>query len=169
MYTTYFNRLYDLPIVNARFFNSFGPGEVPGKYRNVIPNFFYWSYSGQPLPITGDGSETRDWTYVGDIVDGLLRMAVVDDAIGESFNLATGQDTTVREMAEAIAERTGSEAGVEYVGRREWDTKERIVGSIKKSRRVLGYEPETSFEEGLDEVQRWFEENRETVDRCAEF
>lgn len=169
MYTTYFNRLYDLPVANARFFNSFGPGEVPGKYRNVIPNFFYWSYKGQKLPITGDGSETRDWTYVGDIVDGLLRMAVIDDAVGESFNLATGQDTTVSEMAEAIAARTDNEVGVEYVGRREWDTKERIVGSIDRSSQVLGYEPETSFEEGLDEVQGWFEENWETIDRCAEF
>jgi nucleoside-diphosphate-sugar epimerase len=169
MYTTYFNRLYDLPVTNARFFNSFGPGEVPGKYRNVIPNFFYWSYNSEPLPITGDGNETRDWAYVGDIVDGLLRMAVMNDAVGESFNLATGQDTTVSQMAEAIAERTGSDAGVEYVGRREWDTKERIVGSIEKSRRILGYKPETSFVDGLDEVQRWFEENWETIDRCAEF
>ena len=65
LYTNYFHNLYDLPIVNARFFNVFGPGEVPGKYRNVIPNFFYWSMTKQALPITGDGTETRDWTYVG--------------------------------------------------------------------------------------------------------
>jgi nucleoside-diphosphate-sugar epimerase len=60
LYTNYFHNLYDLPIVNARFFNVFGPGEVPGKYRNVIPNFMYWSMNSMPLPITGDGSETRD-------------------------------------------------------------------------------------------------------------
>ena len=69
LYTNYFHNLYDLPIVNARFFNVFGPGEVPGKYRNVIPNFFYWAMNGQALPITGDGTETRDWTYVEDIVE----------------------------------------------------------------------------------------------------
>jgi Nucleoside-diphosphate-sugar epimerases len=61
LYTNYFHNLYGLPIVNARFFNVFGPGEVPGMYRNVIPNFFYWAMSGRALPITGDGTETRDW------------------------------------------------------------------------------------------------------------
>ena len=61
LYTNMFHNLYDLPIVNARFFNSYGPGEVPGKYRNVIPNFFYWAMQGQPLPITGSGDETRDF------------------------------------------------------------------------------------------------------------
>ena len=75
LYTNYFYNLYHLPIVNARFFNSYGPGEVPGKYRNVIPNFFYWSLNKQPLPITGTGDETRDFTYVGDLVNGLLAMA----------------------------------------------------------------------------------------------
>jgi len=60
LYTNYFHNLYGLPIVNARFFNVFGPGEVPGMYRNVIPNFFYWAMCGQALPITDDGTETRD-------------------------------------------------------------------------------------------------------------
>jgi len=71
LYTNYFYNLYGLPIVNARFFNVFGSGEVPGRYRNVIPNFFYWAMNGKPLPITGDGNETRDWTYVDDIISGL--------------------------------------------------------------------------------------------------
>ena len=82
LYTNYFHNLYHLPIVNARFFNSYGPGEVPGRYRNVIPNFFYWAMNKQPLPITGTGDETRDFTYVGDIVRGLLAMAHHDDAVG---------------------------------------------------------------------------------------
>ena len=66
LYTNMYHNLYGLPIVNARFFNSYGPGEVPGRYRNVIPNFFYWAMSGQALPITGTGEETRDFTYVSD-------------------------------------------------------------------------------------------------------
>jgi UDP-glucose 4-epimerase len=90
LYTNYFHNLYDMPIVNARFFNSYGPGEVPGKYRNVIPNFFFWAMKGLALPITGDGTETRDWTYVGDIVNGLLAMGVREAAIGEAFNLGGG-------------------------------------------------------------------------------
>ena len=54
-----------MPLDNTPFFNSYGPGEVPGRYRNVIPNFMYWAINGQPLPITGTGEETRDFTYVG--------------------------------------------------------------------------------------------------------
>jgi nucleoside-diphosphate-sugar epimerase len=169
LYTNYFYNLYDLPIANARFFNSFGPGEVPGRYRNVIPNFFYWSYQGHKLPITGDGSETRDWTYVGDIVDGLLRMGVKDAAIGESFNLATGNDTQVIDMAESILDRVDNSVGVEYVDRRDWDNKTRIVGSIEKAQRLLGYEPSVPFEEGIDRVHEWFETNYEQIDSCAEF
>lgn len=169
MYTYYFHQLYDLPIANARFFNSFGPGEVPGKYRNVIPKFFYWAKNGQKLPITGDGTETRDWTYVGDIIDGMIRMAVMDDAIGEAFNLATGNDTQVIEMAKAINHRVENSAGIEYHDRREWDNKAQIVGSIEKTQRVLGYEPETSFDEGLDQVQQWFDNNWDRINECAEF
>jgi nucleoside-diphosphate-sugar epimerase len=81
LYTNYFHNLYNMPIANARFFNSYGPGEVPGKYRNVIPNFFYWAMKGIPLPITGKGTETRDWTYVSDIVDGMVAMGVEEKAI----------------------------------------------------------------------------------------
>jgi len=91
LYTNYFHNLYELPIVNARFFNSYGPGEVPGKYRNVIPNFFYWAMKGLPLPITGEGTETRDWTYVGDIVNARLAMGVRDEAVGEVINLGSAK------------------------------------------------------------------------------
>jgi nucleoside-diphosphate-sugar epimerase len=169
LYTNYFNNLYNLPIANARFFNSFGPGEVPGKYRNVIPNFFYWAYQGRDLPITGDGSETRDWTYVGDIVNGLLKMGVVDGAVGESFNLATGHDTQVIDMAKKILSRVDSNSEIKYIGRRDWDNKARIVGSIQKSSSALGYEPQTTFDEGLDEVHAWFDKNMNQINSCAEF
>ena len=169
LYTNYFYNLYGLPIANAPLFNSYGPGEVPGVYRNVIPNFFYWAAQGKRLPITGDGTETRDWTHVSDIVEGLLAMAVEEEAVGEAFNLATGSETRVIDVAEGILDRTGGDAGVEYVGRREWDGKTRIVGDIEKARRVLSYEPQVSFEEGLDTVADWFETNRERIGACAEF
>jgi UDP-glucose 4-epimerase len=71
LYCNFFHDHYGLPVVKPRFFNSYGPGEVPGQYRNVIPNFIYWAMKGQVLPITGTGQETRDFTYVGDLVDGL--------------------------------------------------------------------------------------------------
>ena len=83
LYGNYFIRQYGLPICYARFFNSYGRGEYPGQYRNVIPNFIYWALQGQSLPITGTGEETRDFTFVDDIVQGLILMAINDNATGE--------------------------------------------------------------------------------------
>ena len=111
-YTNYFHNMYALPVVNARFFNSYGPGEVPGKYRNVIPNFFFWAMKGLPLPITGDGTETRDWTYVGDIVNGLLTIGVRKEAVGEAINLGSGKEQRVIDMANAVKRLTGNKAGI---------------------------------------------------------
>ena len=69
LYSNFFHNHYDLKIVKARFFNSYGPGEVPGQYRNVIPNFIYWAMKGKALPITGNLKATRDFTFVEDLVD----------------------------------------------------------------------------------------------------
>jgi UDP-glucose 4-epimerase len=169
LYTNYFCNLYGLPIVNARFFNSYGPGEVPGKYRNVIPNFFFWAMKGLPLPITGTGEETRDFTYVGDIVGGLLSMAYNDQAVGEAFNLGTGREIRIRDLAEKVNELTGNTSGIVYKDRRDWDKKKRLLASIGKAKRVLEYEPKTQFEEGLKSVQRWFAENWKNIESCASF
>ena len=169
LYTNYFHNLYELPIVNARFFNSYGPGEVPGKYRNVIPNFFYWAMKGQPLPITGEGTETRDWTYVGDIINGLLTMGVRDEAVGEAFNLGSGREQRVIDMANKVNELTGNEAGIRYTERRNWDVKTRLLSCVDKANRVIGYEPKMSFDEGLKETHRWFVENWEHIEKSAEF
>ncbi|MCJ7762149.1 NAD-dependent epimerase/dehydratase family protein [Candidatus Bathyarchaeota archaeon] len=159
LYTNYFYNLYKLPIVNARFFNSYGPGEVPGKYRNVIPNFFYWAMNKKPLPITGTGGETRDFTYVGDIVNGLLAMAYYEEAIGEAFNLASGREIRISDVAEWIIELTGNDAGIVFKERRDWDKKNRLLASIEKARKILGYEPAMDFKEGLKQVNAWFAEN----------
>lgn len=163
LYTNYYYNLYHLPIVNARFFNSYGPGEVPGKYRNVIPNFFYWSMNKQPLPITGTGDETRDFTYVGDIVNGLLSMAYYPKAVGEAFNLATGREIRIGDLAKWITEITGNEAGIVFKERRDWDKKNRLLASIEKSKRVLGYEPNMDFKQGLTHVHTWFKENWQNI------
>jgi nucleoside-diphosphate-sugar epimerase len=169
LYTNYFNNLYGLPIVNARFFNVFGPGEVPGKYRNVIPNFIYWAIQGQPLPITGDGTETRDWTYVDDIVSGLLTMGIDEQAIGEAINLGSGVDHRVIDMANLVNEIVGNKAGIKFVPRREWDVKTRLLSSIEKANRLLNYEPHQQFDEGIRQVYKWFGENWENIKRSAEF
>jgi nucleoside-diphosphate-sugar epimerase len=163
LYTNYFHNLYGLPIVNARLFNSYGPGEVPGKYRNVIPNFFWWSINRQPLPITGTGDETRDFTYVGDIVNGLLAMACYEDAVGEAFNLASGREIRIKDLAEWVIELTGNPAGVVFKDRRDWDKKNRLLASIEKAKRILGYKPSMDFKEGLKYVHTWFVENQENI------
>ncbi len=169
LYTNYFHNLYDVPIVNARFFNVFGPGEVPGKYRNVIPNFFYWAMNGQPLPITGEGTETRDWTFVDDICNGLLAMAIEEEAIGEAINLGSGQDHRVIDMANRVNELSGNEAGIEFKERRNWDAKTKLLSSIEKAKDILGYKPTVSFDDGLVKVHDWFETNWDNIQESAEF
>lgn len=169
LYTNYFYNLYHLPVVNARFFNVYGPGEVPGKYRNVIPNFFFWAMNGKALPITGDGSETRDWTFVDDIVAGLLAMGVRQEAVGEAINLGSGVEHQVIELANIVNSLTKNQAGVKYVARRDWDVKTHLRSSITKARRLLGYNPGTRFEEGLREVHEWFVVNWGNINRSAEF
>lgn len=169
LYTNYYHNLYDMPVVNARFFNVFGPGEVPGKYRNVIPNFFYWSMNGQALPITGDGTETRDWTYVGDIVDGLLAMGIKEKAVGEAINLGSGSMHKVVEMANLVNELTGNEKGIRFVERRNWDVKKQLLSSIEKAKSILNYCPKVSFEQGLENTHRWFLDNWDSIKNSAEF
>jgi len=169
LYTNYFYNLYELPIVNARFFNSYGPGEVPGKYRNVIPNFFYWAMNGLPLPITGTGEETRDFTYVGDIINGLLAMAYYEEAIGEAFNLGTGREIKIKDLANWINEITGNKAGIVFKERRNWDKKYRLLASIEKAKRILRYQPQMEFRKGLENTYQWFVENWEDIKRSAEF
>jgi nucleoside-diphosphate-sugar epimerase len=169
LYTNYYHNLYGLPVVNTRFFNSYGPGEVPGKYRNVIPNFFYWAMTGKVLPITGDGTETRDWTYVGDLVSGLLAAGVKEEAIGEAINIGSGTETPVIDMAHEVNRLTGNTLGVMHIQRRDWDAKTRLVASIDKAQRLLGYRPRMTFNEGLKHVHEWFVENWEDVERSAEF
>jgi len=169
LYTNYFHNLYQMPIVNARFFNVFGPGEVPGKYRNVIPNFMYWSMKGQSLPITGEGTETRDWTYVGDIVNGLLKMGLEEKAIGEAINLGSSTEHRVLEMAEMVNRLTGNISKINFTERRDWDVKTRLLSCTDKARKILGYDPQTTFETGLQLTHNWFVDNWEQIQDCAEF
>jgi len=169
LYTNYFHNLYGMPIANARFFNVFGPGEVPGRYRNVIPNFFYWAMKGQPLSITGDGTETRDWTYVDDIINGLLAMGIREEAIGEAFNLGSAKEHRVIDMAKMVNKLSGNEAEVIYTERRNWDVKCKLLSSVNKAKRLLDYEPRMNFEDGLVNVHKWFESYWENINKYAEF
>jgi nucleoside-diphosphate-sugar epimerase len=124
---------------------------------------------GQALPITGDGTETRDGTYVGDIINGLLAMGVKEEAIGEAFNLGASKEQRVIDMASVVNRLTGNDAGIQYKERRDWDVKTRLLSCITKAEKVLGYKPMMKFDEGLKETHRWFVENWDTIDKSAEF
>ena len=169
MYCNFYWHHYGLPIVKTRFFNSYGPGEVPGQYRNVIPNFIYWAMKGQPLPITGDGKMTRDFTYVEDIVDALLRAGVREEAIGQEMNIASATETEIVEMANTVNDLIGNKAGLLYTDRRKWDTKSRLLASIDRAKELLGYNTKTDFKTGLLNTIHWFEENWEFIQKDAEF
>ncbi len=169
LYGNYFWKQYDLPFTKARFFNSYGPGEVPGQYRNVIPNFIYWAMKGQVLPITGTGEETRDFTYVEDIVDGLLRLGYFKEAIGEAFNLAAGREIQIKYLADTVNKLVGNNAGIKYLPRRKWDSKPRILASNEKAKKVLGFSPDPDFEKGLKINIDWFKKNWDRIEKAASF
>ena len=169
LYGNFFRDHYGLPTVMARFFNSYGPGELPGQYRNVIPNFIYWALQGQPLPITGDLKATRDFTYVGDLVEGLLSLGTSNAVVGTEFNLSGNREIEIGFLAELINDLTGNSAGVRLVGAREWDTKKRMLASIDRARETIGYSPRMQFEAGLKITVEWFRENWDQILRDAEF
>ena len=169
LYCNYFCDYLKMPLAIARYFNVYGPGEVPGRYRNVIPNFIWWAMKGQPLPITGTGEETRDFTYVEDIVDGTLRMGVMPEAVGEAMNLASETETKVLELANWINELTKNKAGIIYKQRRDWDKAIRRRASIEKARRLLGYDPKTEIREGLRKTLDWFLQNKDNIAASVRF
>ena len=169
LYCNFFHDHHGLAVVKARFFNSYGPGELPGEYRNVIPNFIYWAIKGLPLPITGTGEETRDFTFVGDIVRALLLAGKADAAVGKEFNLASGRETRIGDLARRVNEAVGNTAGLKTLERRSWDTKPRLVAAIGRAREVLGWEPEVGLEQGLAETLHWFRENWSRIEPAARF
>jgi len=169
LYANFFHHHYGLPIVKTRFFNSYGPGEVPGQYRNVIPNFIFRAMLGLPLPFTGTGDETLDFTFLMDLLDALLRARYFERALGQEMNLASGVEVKILDMAEKVNELTGNKAGITRVERRVWDTKKRLLASIDRAKDLLGYEPKMNFDDGLKATVDWFRANWEEIRRDAEF
>lgn len=169
MYCNFYNHHYNLPIVNCRFFNSYGPGEVPGQYRNVIPNFIYWALKKKPLTITGTGEETRDFTNVQDLVQGLVKGGYCEAAIGENFNLASGEETKIIELAKMINNLTENPKEIRFINRRKWDTKPRLMASIEKANKIIGYQPKIEFSVGLLKTIEWFEDNWDNIENYADF
>lgn len=169
MYCNYYYHHFGLPIVNCRFFNSYGPGEVPGQYRNVIPNFMYWMKLGKDIPLTGEGNETRDFTSVLDLCQGLIKSCTHQQAVGENFNLAAGSEITIKNLISSLGNAFEKEYKIVRRPRRKWDTKPRILASIEKAQKRINYKPIISFEEGFKDTFEWFNDNWEEILSLADF
>jgi len=169
MYSNFYYHHYGLKTVNCRFFNSFGPGEVPGQYRNVIPNFVYWSMLKKSLPLTGTGNETRDFTYVLDLVQGLIKAGYYEDAVGQAFNLASGKETKIKDMISMVNNATNNSTPITQFPARKWDTKKRLLASIELASKLIDYKPNTKFQDGLKANMDWFETNWTEIEKAADF
>jgi len=177
-YAAYYFKQFQLPVVRARFQNVYGPGEFLGAgqwrgtpatvWRNVTPTFIYKALDGQKLPLENEGIATRDFIYVDDVARGLVACAV-SGRPGEAYNIASGVETSIRELATKIIELTGNAAGLELLPRRSWDHSGKRFGSTSKSRRELGWTATVSLDEGLKRTVDWTRANfaiiREFVER----
>ena len=169
MYCNFYYHHYGLETTCCRFFNSFGPGEVPGQYRNVIPNFIYWAMQQKSLTITGTGEETRDFTYVLDLVQGLLKAGFSDKVSGKAFNLASGRETKSIDMANMVNKSTNNPSEIKHYPVRKWDTKKRLLASIDLANELFDYTPTIKFEDALNQNVEWFRQNWDKINEAADF
>ena len=158
-YVRFFREFHQLPTAILRLFNSYGPGEYPGKYRNVIPNFIYLAMTGQPLIITGTGEETRDYTYIEDTIQALKLCMMRDEAIGQIFNTGTGIETSMNQLLRCMQEALDMEISVSYQPRRDWDRIARRRSDVTRISSVLGYRPTVALDEGIRRTVEWFQKN----------
>jgi UDP-glucose 4-epimerase len=161
-YCNYFHQ--HVSTVRCRFFNSYGPGEVPGRYRNVIPNFIWNALNNERLVITGTGEETRDFIFVEDLVEGLMQAATHPEAAGNAFNLGTGIQTDILTLANTIVQACNSKSRIEFAARRPWDKSPRRQADISRASSLLGFNPKVNIQEGIQRTVDWFVAERERIE-----
>jgi nucleoside-diphosphate-sugar epimerase len=155
-YCAMFSSLYGMETVSIRYFNVFGPRQAPDSpYSGVISLFIKAFLNGQAPMIHGDGRQTRDFTYVSNVVDGVLAAATAEGVSGEVINVATGGRVSLLELARALQLITGTHLQPTFGPPREGDVKD-SQADIFKARKMLGYEPAVPFEEGLRRTVEWF-------------
>jgi nucleoside-diphosphate-sugar epimerase len=149
-YCISFSRVYEsFESVVLRYFNVFGPRQSPfSQYAAVVPRFVTAIDAGEPVEIHGDGEQSRDFTYVGNVVDATIRAGDASGASGEIFNVAAGLPASVNTIAETIGEILGKPVERRHVPRRAGDIRDSWA-DLRKSRRILGYEPAVDLREGL--------------------
>jgi UDP-glucose 4-epimerase len=143
-----FYKVHGLPITALRYFNAYGPRQGTSGYANVIAIFFQRIREGKPLTTYGDGEQTRDFVYVGDIVRANILAAISPKAVGEIFNIGTGQAASVNQLISIISELSGREQAVIRAAPRAGEVKHSRA-NIDKASHLLGYEPETDIRRGL--------------------
>ena len=154
-YLRVFHELYGLPVVALRYFNVFGPRQSANQYAGVISIFINRALKDEPLVIFGDGKQTRDFIYVKDVVKANLLVAESRKANGRVFNVATGKQTTILELATKIIEITGATSSIIFDKPRPGDIRHSLA-DISEIRN-LGFEPEWSLEEGLKKTVEWYQ------------
>jgi nucleoside-diphosphate-sugar epimerase len=151
-----FTRLYGLETVSIRYFNVFGPRQDPSSpYSGVISVFATALLDNRAPTIYGDGGQTRDFTYVANVVDGVLRACEAPKASGEVINVATGGRISLNDLFREMKAIIGATVEPAYVESRQGDVRD-SQADIRKARSLLGYEPTVSFEEGLKRTIEWY-------------
>jgi nucleoside-diphosphate-sugar epimerase len=155
-YCQLFTKLYRLQTVTIRYFNVFGPRQDPGSpYSGVISLFIKALMEGQPPTIYGDGKQTRDFTYVTDVVNGVLLACAAKDAAGEVINVANGGRVSLLDLARALQIILCQQVEPAFATAREGDVRD-SQADIFKARQLLGYSPSVSFDEGLRRTVAWY-------------
>lgn len=177
LYSNYYFMQHRLPVVKARFQNVYGPGEILGAgrwrgtpatvWRNVTPTFVYRGLKQMPLTVENEGIATRDFIFVDDIVRGLMLCATKGQP-GEVYNLASGVETSILELATRVNQQTVNPTPIEYLPPRAWDHSGKRFGSTEKSKTELGFEPRVDLQEGLRQTIEWTRENLSLIDACIE-
>jgi UDP-glucose 4-epimerase len=147
-YAFAFYTVYGIPTTCIRYFNIYGPRQGSSEYANVISIFLNRTKKGEPLTIFGDGEQTRDFVFVDDIVNANLLAATKPTAVGEIFNIATGEATSVNRIAEIIKEISGRESQIDYAPPRAGEVRHSRA-NIEKARKLLSYNPQTELKRGF--------------------
>lgn len=174
-YGNYFWRQHDVPFVKCRFQNVYGPREILGAgrwrgtrhtvWRNVTPTFIWKALHHEALPLDNGGVASRDFIFVEDMARGLMAAGLKGEA-GEVYNLASGVETTIRDLAELINELTGNPTPADIAPARDWDRSGKRFGSTEKSKEKLGFEAQVSVRDGLERTVAWTRDNQDRIERC---
>jgi UDP-glucose 4-epimerase len=155
-----YNAMYDLPYVALRYFNVYGPRmDIHGKYTEVLIRWMERIAAGQPPIIFGDGLQTMDFVYIDDIARANVR-ALASDVSGEVFNVARGEETSLRELAQTLLRIMDSDLDIEFAEERSVNPVSRRLADTAKADRLLDFRAEVPLEEGLDRLVKWWQQTR---------